>query len=1096
MTHVLRLIIVVIVLAVSPAYAASLEQTFVQAQEAYKAGRYAESAGLFTQAADALLKAKETAKAQMVLGNAAIALIKGEDHNGAIQVYERILKMPGQTPPDVLLKSYKNMIVSHGALGHQALKVQAIERMLKAIPKLPPSELANAYAQLGDAYRALELYAKAEESYKRSLSLQAQDADPKIKARLLTAMGLCQGQLGRFENASESLTQARTLAGNIKEALTIAESDSNLGILYWERGDYPQALQLLKAALDTEEKATLRRNQGVEKNNLGLVEKSIGRYANAMTFFEESLTIAREVSNKRDEAIALSNRALLNRMTGNLNEARTDYRAALKLYEEVGFQEGKAGVLLGVGKIAELEDRNLDVALNNYKDALAIYRKIGLPRNQAESLLQIAGVLKRTATPGRTTRDLVFDDEPTTPKIDKATALKESANAYAEALKLAEMVNSKEMTWAALQGVGYGLMQQNKLEESFVNYMKAIDIVTKMRNNLNAVSLLGEYMAGKEDLYNEAMEVCAKLHEKTKDKKYVEWQIRLDETLRNEISKASTALVQMNFADKKKQDLYEKLNAMSKKSDKAESAIPVMTPLARDASDEAKATHALKTEEAKKQKVEAQKLEGDYQKLLGEWKKDYPADAVMFESTARVDIPAIQKALKADEVMLQYISLQEKLIIVAISANNVENYIVNVSMSKIDSIIKKEFLLGYLEVYGRFENKPTDKEEKTHLENSLLIMKNLYDYLILPVDDFLKHKKRIYVSTTGFLSQVPFVSLIASKEGLDARFLVEDFEIGYIRPSFIVSFTEPNQKKSTKNLLAVGNPKNSKVTMANLEGAKREIELTDDFLSLTNDKKDIEFGEKATDSWFLEKISNTNYETIYFATHGMPFSEVYLQYFLFSNKENRAQAIAQKYELTKEKVISEIDFIQQELPSLSPLNGYLYMGIDDKNPLNGLLTLKKIAEIPDKSLASTKYVLLSACNTGVTFAPKTLISKDDKDSKVESAFKGSNVEADLRKAGWLPGVDQVSFVDVFMRRGINNVYGTLWFASDESSAYLVSNFMSNLHKQGDNQDAVLAYTETLRAYIKDSNEGKKPLGNKFPYPLHPYFWAVGAIFGK
>ena len=207
-------------------------------------------------------------------------------------------------------------------------------------------------------------------------------------------MGLCQGNMGDFAGASENLAKAKELAARINEPLTLAESDSNLGILYWERGDYPQALQLLNNSLETERKNTLRRNEGVDLNNLGLVKKSMGYFPDAMRAFEDALAIAREVGNVKDEAIALSNRALLNRITGKLSEARADYRAALELYERTGFQEGKAGALLGVGKIAEREDRDLETALNCYREALDIYSQLRLPRNQAEALLQIGGVLK------------------------------------------------------------------------------------------------------------------------------------------------------------------------------------------------------------------------------------------------------------------------------------------------------------------------------------------------------------------------------------------------------------------------------------------------------------------------------------------------------------------------------------------------------------------------------------------------------------------------------------------------------------------------------------------------------------------------------
>ena len=48
--------------------------------------------------------------------------------------------------------------------------------------------------------------------------------------------------------------------------------------------------------------------------------------------------------------------------------------------------------------------------------------------------------------------------------------------------------------------------------------------------------------------------------------------------------------------------------------------------------------------------------------------------------------------------------------------------------------------------------------------------------------------------------------------------------------------------------------------------------------------------------------------------------------------------------------------------------------------------------------------------------------------------------------------------------------------------------------QGQEQDAIAAFSKTQRDFITDCKKGKNPLG--YSYPLHPYFWAVGALFGK
>lgn len=1101
-----------------PVQAAGFEQTFKEAQAAYKTGKYADAARLFVQTADLLKKAKETAKAQMVLGNAAIAYMQAEDYASAVTIYENLLSNPGKADQKILLKSYKNLVICHSHLEQHALKIQTLERMMQALPKLPKAEISNVYAQMGDAYRALEIYAPASAAYDKAAHLLPQDADPRVRGRLLTAMGLCQGNMGDFASASESLTQAKELAARISEPLTVAESDSNLGILYWERGDYPQALQLLNNSLETERKNTLRRNEGVDLNNLGLVKKSMGYFPDAMRAFEDALAIAREVGNVKDEAIALSNRTLLNRITGKLSEARADYRAALELYERTGFQEGKAGALLGVGKIAEREDRDLETALNCYREALDIYSQLRLPRNQAEALLQIGGVLKQTALPGRTSRDLVFDDEPTVPKIGKTEALAEAEKAYQSALLLAEQVGSKEMLWAAHQGLGFCAFQKGQPEEALEHYTFAINLVTAMRTSLESVELLGEYMAGKEDLYSEAMEVCARLHEATQDVKYLEMQMQFDETLRNEIQKASAALVRMEFADTNKQKLYDKLVALGRKQAKAESTVPVVAPVPADASEETKLVHKIKTEEAKKQRATVQQLDQDYQTLLAEWKEKYPGDAVIFESSARLDIPKIQQALSDDQILLHYMQLTDQLIIVCISKDKVDSRIINVSQKELNDIIQKKFLVEYIEGYGRNDD---HQKEELYLNKSISILSNLYTYLINPIQDLVLNKNRLYISSDGFLAQVPFCALVSDIYNGKPNFLIEKYDIAYIRPSFIYTLNRANPKGKIKKMLAVANPYNINFAMRLLPGTISEVEKANNFLKVDQLEKTIGLEalkeneitkkqesiqeyissifpelptppDRPTEKWFRDKINNNTYEIIYFATHGMPYSNTYstLKPAIKKAKNNGNLSDAWK---------RKIKMAEKNLNTQSPLNGFLYLSsnLDDNifdndiaKEQDGLLTMKEIIELPDSQFINTRYVILSACNTGVTFVP--LYIKNDFG---DALFDDKEIEKDLRNIGWIPGIDQISFVETFMKKGVLNVYATLWFADDKASAHLLSYFMKELVSQGQEQDAVAAFSKAQRNFITDCKEGKNPLGYPSP-PLHPYFWAVGALFGK
>lgn len=1077
--------------------AAGFEELMAEGQAAYKAGQFSKAGELLRLAGDDLQKRKDQ-RAPLLWGNAAIAYMKDKDYATAADLYERILSQKNP-PKDKLRQYYSNLVLCRAELGERALEISAIDRMLKAIPRLPADELAEVYARLGDAYRSLELYGAAASSYEKAAQLLPPDTRPEQRARILTALGLSQGNMGDYGAAGKNLQEARKMAAQLGEAQSVAEAESNLGLLYREKGDYVEAMKLLQSALEIEKKANLTRRQGVEHNNIGLVAASTGNFDKAMQHFQQSLAIAQKERNVRDEAIATVNRAYVYRLAGNLEEALQDYSKAGALFEKAGFQEGQATTLLGSGKVAFLEMKDYDKALQSYEKALEIYKKLDLPRWQAVTLLNMADVYKRMASPGRTTRDLLVDADESAPAIPRADALAKAQQYYAQCLSMAEKMGLRELIWAANQGLGYVDLQEGRLEAALKRYQKAIELVTQAFVSMEDAQMLGEYMAEKEELYNEAAEVCAALYEKTRDKKYLELQMQYTDTLRNEIQKASAALVKLNFDDPAKQKRYEEIYQMGKAKAQAAKNL-VVTPPAADASKEEKARYNEAVKNQKAQLAQFRKLDADYNKLLAQWKKDYKGDQHIFDSAARLDLGDIQKALKPDEIFINYTVLDKKIMIILVTSKDIEMASApdDTGREELDNLIKKDFLVNYIEKYGHAQQ-VTLAQEKEYLRKSSQTLNKLYKILIEPVHAKLKNYKRAYISADGFLATVPFAALVTNDDFDNPKYLVEEgIDFAYIRPSFLKPAIYNANTAPSKTLLAVGNPKNPNiVSLPPLPGAEREVKFLEDNIITNPAIKDVSYKGAASDTWFLKRLNGNDtmdakpdtYDVIYFATHGVPYSEVFYSYDINLDKLKKAYG--------EKEIDKEAALVKKYLPERSPLNGYLYMSTDPSNEeSSGFLTIKRILELPEKALDKTKFVALSACNTGVTFAPKTL-----KKDTTQDALKEANADMDvMAKNGWIPGVDQVSFVDTFMKRGVKNTYGTLWFASDEASSYLTSNMMTKMFDKVKPADPVAALNQTQREYLVASRgENKAKLldaeGN-YPVPIHPYFWAVGAMFGK
>lgn len=1125
--------------------AATMEENFKAASAAYKAGDFAKAGTLFLEAG---AQSKDAKQSGMILGNAAVAFIKSEDFKQAAEVYAKILQIKSLTA-DEKLKYAKNLFYCRRQAGEHALLTEEIEQFLGSKLKIKQDELSIIYATQGDAFRDLEAYSLAADAYSEALKKAGKKIEPAEKARILTARGLCLGNLGAYSEAIADLSAAQEIAVSLKEQQSIADTNSNLGILAWEQGNYEQALKQLNEAIKVEQQAKLERNIGVDKNNLGLVHKSMGDHAKALELFDESIKIAQSVKNVRDEGIATVNRALVYRIAGNYDQAGKDYARAIELFTQCDFKEGLAGAYLGTGRMIYLQKGDSAGALDYYQKALKIYEELELPRAQAETLVQTAVIYKDLANPHAATRDLILeeDDANTANSVQIAPneALAQVRTLNEQALKIAEPMGLKELIWSAHQGIGYADLKAGNLEQSYDHYMQAIDLVTQMYLSVNAVEMFGEYMAGKEDLYSEAQTVCGALFDKTKDQKYLNQMLRLGETLRNEVQKASSALADIKFEDKSKQDLFEKLSLLQKSKAAAEKALPPL-PAAPDknADAEAQAKLALQQREREQQLSRIKKLEGDYDQILKQWQQEYPSDQVLFDAAARIDIPTLQQNIRDQDAVLVYTSLPERLLITAVRKDVVQCFSVDVTTDTLTKLIRDDYMVNYLEngwPRKRSAQNYNPAQLQQVLDETNRIYHELYGYLFAPAAEFVQGHERLYIVSDGILSQLPYSALVSSIDDQGTpQYLIEDYDFAYLRPSFIDAIERPVASSQVKKLFGMANADNVNFPMALLSGTIDELASVTADIKGGSDQRDFGLELKLdgtsdamapmkilpkfkgldnqtppqpTETWVRNSLRDNGYEIVYFATHGMPYSDT-LSSLISIDKLFKKRHIDFEAELAQVRKTGKLSpqaqkrdmmfrikaLSESNLKSRSPLNGFLYLssakGQDIyQGPIeesaDGLLTLKEILELPEQSFEHTRYVILSACNTAVTYVPKAFKSNLDGEGLMSTA----EVEEELNRMGFVPGVDQVSFIDTFMRKGVQNVYGTLWFVDDFMSAEIMSRFMQELVKQ-EQSDAVRAYNLAQRSIITEAKEQKQVAGYSPRETLQPFLWAPGAMFGK
>jgi CHAT domain-containing protein len=369
----------------------------------------------------------------------------------------------------------------------------------------------------------------------------------------------------------------------------------------------------------------------------------------------------------------------------------------------------------------------------------------------------------------------------------------------------------------------------------------------------------------------------------------------------------------------------------------------------------------------------------EFEEKLKLWKSRYPNDAALFDSIASVNLDDLRARLASDQGIVQYIPLEDSLIILTATKEEVAMTKVDVSYEALAHLIRDEFIAENIENFGHgnFER----KTEKTYYEEMQGQLHQLYQYLYAPVTEKLKEKPRLYVVTSKYLSYVPFSALIVERhETGNPRFLVEDKTITLSRLSFIRQTLGAalSAQAGVDSIIAVGDPKNDalEVVLTRLDGAKDEVQKAVSAVNKKTSVATIMTDQEAKKSAWIKNVSDAQYSIFYFATHGVPFAEI-------KSDSGRIQKGVKKARDKGDPTVSGkpielyenfLSYYKANFPNNSHLNGFLFMAYPDEMG-NGLLTLKDIQELPDPIFEKASLAVLSACNTAVSYSPKVIAKK-------------------------------------------------------------------------------------------------------------------------
>jgi tetratricopeptide (TPR) repeat protein len=154
----------------------------------------------------------------------------------------------------------------------------------------------------------------------------------------------------------------------------MASASNSIGIAYYFKGDYPEALKNYIRASELFDEGKDKKKVSAISNNIALIFLAEGNYADAENYFLKSLVIDQELGNKLGEAQAYNN-------IGNIYEERANYEKALEYYfkslairKKINDFEGMPSTLTNIG-IAFVHTHHPAQGEQYLTESLQMYRK-------------------------------------------------------------------------------------------------------------------------------------------------------------------------------------------------------------------------------------------------------------------------------------------------------------------------------------------------------------------------------------------------------------------------------------------------------------------------------------------------------------------------------------------------------------------------------------------------------------------------------------------------------------------------------------------------------------------------------------------------
>ena len=741
-------------------------------------------------------------------GNALYVL--GDNH-AALKCHGQALRM-FRTAGDSLqeARTLNASIQPHILLGEYSEAFEAAEAAEKLFARAGDERhLAHLQINIGNIYHRQDRFEEGLASYQRAYEKLLTLRDSEGLAVALYNISVCLTALNDFPRALDTYRRAREMCARDGMTLLVGQADYNIAYLYYLRGEYARAIEMLRAAREFSEKNGDEHILALCHLDLSDIYLELNLTAEASETAHEGFQRFEKLGMGYEEAKCIANEALAHGRQGHASRA-------LELFEQA--------------RAAFHREHNATwCSLIDLYQALVLYNE-GRLKESRRLCQQALDFFGPSTLEGKAASCALL-----LARIDlKEKNPEASQTRCQEALRRLSKLELPALNFQAHLLMGQALRALGHREPAHSFYRTACQALEALRSGLHKDEFKVAFMANKLNVYECLVESCLDhegkaFREPAETFEYIE--AAKSRSLMELMSQGSldlrTAKGEINVVVQQIRDLRAELNWYYHRIEQEQ-----LRPEANGA------------ERIKNLRLEANAREKTLARRVRELPDSNP-EAELLRGPARIPLSEIQSGLAADTLIVEYFTLDDRLLAALIGSRDIRILQVSTLSRVVASLQFMRFQMS------KFSSGATSSSgvERTSLEATEKHLSELYTQLIEPLGS-LEGFERIVFVPHGQLYALPFHALSDGE-----RYLIDRFSISYSPSAGIYRMCQRRSSPHKDCSLVLGVPD------------QRAPFIRDEISAVSTMMKSPEvfIGEEVTEEVLREKGSGAR--LIHIATH-------------------------------------------------------------------------------------------------------------------------------------------------------------------------------------------------------------------------------------